>query len=275
MNLWQRWHQLSAWLATFGAAATVARSWDDCVEALPLALIRLDEQGRMIRINRAWQDLTGYAPRGCLLRSHEAYLHIEDQPLWRKALSRPGSGAQVLLLRYLHRGGELRWVEVRLHRLARGFAVSLGDSSEQVQQRQALRARHRSLSNLLDGLPLMVYRCRNNRHWSMEYVSAGCLQVTGYRPQQLIDSHSLTFNSLIHPDDRERVWRAVQRGLDEGRAFVMRYRLLCADGNERPVLECGCGIYSDAGDVLGLEGVVMEACDVSAEDAAFPLRRPA
>lgn len=269
--LWQFW----AWLAAHCRPAAGGLSWDDCVEALPLALVRLDEQGRMIRLNRAWQDLTGYAPRACLQRSHEAYLHIEDQPLWRQALSRPGSGAQVLLLRYLHRGGELRWAEVRLHRLARGFAVSLGDSSEQVQQRQSLRAHHRSLSNLLDGLPLMVYRCRNNRHWSMEYVSAGCLQVTGYQPQQLIDSQSLTFNSLIHPDDRERVWHAVQLGLDERRAFVMHYRLLCADGHERSVLERGCGIYSDAGDLLGLEGVVMDAWGVSAEDAALPLLRPA
>ena len=77
--------------------------------------------------------------------------------------------------------------------------------------RQSLQARHRSLSNLLDGLPLMVYRCRNNRHWSMEYVSAGCLALTGYSPEQLIDSQSLTFNSLIHPDDREAT-EAVERG---------------------------------------------------------------
>ena len=87
---------------------------------------------------------------------------------------------ELLLLRCLIRTGESRRVEARLRRLADGFIVSLADVSGQMQWRHYMQASHRSLSNLLDGLPMMVYRCRNNRHWSMEYVSAGCLELTGY-----------------------------------------------------------------------------------------------
>lgn len=113
------------------------------------------------------------------------------------------------------------------------------------------------LGNLLDDLPLMIYRCRNDPHWSMAYVSAGCLELTGYSATQLLGSRRLSYNSLIHPADRNRVWLAVQRGLQEGRPFSVDYRLLCADGSERLVQERGCGIYSDSGEVLELEGVVM------------------
>ena len=113
------------------------------------------------------------------------------------------------------------------------------------------------LGNLLDDLPLMIYRCRNDPHWSMAYVSAGCQALTGYYPVQLVGSRRLSYSSLIHPGDRDRVWLAVQRGLQEGRPFNLAYRLLCADGSERVVQERGCGIYSDSGEVLELEGVVM------------------
>lgn len=113
------------------------------------------------------------------------------------------------------------------------------------------------LGNLLDDLPLMIYRCRNDPHWSMAYVSAGCEALTGYRPAQLVGSRRLSYSSLIHPADRDRVWLAVQRGLQDGRPFNLAYRLLCADGSERAVQERGCGIYSDSGEVLELEGVVM------------------
>ncbi|WP_455231957.1 LuxR C-terminal-related transcriptional regulator [Geopseudomonas aromaticivorans] len=113
------------------------------------------------------------------------------------------------------------------------------------------------LGSLLDDLPLMIYRCRNDPHWSMAYVSGGCLELTGYSATQLLGSHRLTYNSLIHPADRNRVWLTVQRGLEEGRPFSLDYRLLCADGSERPVQERGCGIYSDSGELLELEGVVM------------------
>ncbi|TBV02224.1 PAS domain-containing protein [Phytopseudomonas dryadis] len=232
----------------------------DGFDQLPLALVCLDAAGRMTRLNPAWEELTGYPCRDCLRRSHAQFLHLEDQPLWQQGLQalRDGQRDWLRILRYPHRGGELHWAEVRLRRRADGFIASLADVTAQMPQRQQLQARHRSLSNLLDGLPLMVYRCRNNRHWSMEYVSAGCLALTGYQPEQLIDSHSLTFNDLIHPADRERVWHSVQQGLRGRQPFTFEYRLLCADGSEKAVLERGCGIYSDAGDVLGLEGVVLQ-----------------
>jgi PAS domain S-box-containing protein len=237
--------------------------WGDSIDQMPLALVRLDAEGCMTGINDGWEELTGYRPWECLQRSHKQFLHIEDQQTWLHGLHEL-RGSQpprqlVQILRYLTRRGDLRWVEVRVRRQGSGFIASLGDVSAQMPHRQSLAASHRSLSNLLDGLPMMVYRCRNNRHWTMEYVSAGSLDVTGYAPEQLVDSSSLTFNSLIHPDDRERVWNQVQAGLDSHGAFHLEYRLLCADGCEKSVQERGCGIYSDSGELLGLEGVVMEA----------------
>ncbi|SFP01490.1 PAS domain S-box-containing protein [Ectopseudomonas composti] len=229
-------------------------------DALPIALIHLDGVGVMRQANRGWEQLSGYRLGDCLQAEHSQFLHIEDRPLWQLGLHnlREGSAPWVASLRYMNRTGELRWVEVRVVRHGTGFVASLADISAQMPEHQQLQARHRSLSNLLDGLPLMVYRCRNNRNWSMEYVSAGCLELTGYAAQRLIDSQSLTFNGLIHPADRERVWRGVQEALRESRPFAFDYRLLCADASEKQVSERGRGIYSDLGDLLGLEGVVME-----------------
>ena len=229
-------------------------------DALPIALVHLDATGALRQANQGWEQLSGHRLRDCLHLDHGEFLHIEDRPVWQQALHGLGEGRATWVgnLRYLHRRTELRWVEVRLVRHGDGLLASLADITAQVPEHQQLQARHRSLSNLLDGLPLMVYRCRNNRSWSMEYVSAGCRELTGYSAQRLVDSHSLTFNALIHPADRERVWHAVQQALRESRSFAFDYRLLCADGSEKWVRERGRGIYSDLGELLGLEGVVME-----------------
>ena len=132
-----------------------------------------------------------------------------------------------------------------------------GNLEVPAQAPQALAVSPPGLGNLLDDLPLMVYRCRNDPQWSMAYVSAGCLELTGYSAAQLLGGGGLTYSSLIHPGDRRHVWSSVQRGLQEVRSFSFGYRLLCADGSERAVEERGCGIYADNGEVIGLEGVVM------------------
>lgn len=56
----------------------------------------------------------------------------------------------------------------------------------------------------------------------MEYVSAGCLELTGYVPQALVDSQSLSYNSLIHPEDRGRVWRLHSGGRAQCAAVRLR-----------------------------------------------------
>lgn len=249
---------MSGWRRLRDALSGGSRSVD--FDALPIALIHLDGAGLIRQANRGWELLSGYRLRDCPQAEHSQFLHIEDRPLWQLGLHslRDGGTPWVGSLRYMNRTGELRWVEIRLARHGDGFVASLADISAQIPEHQQLQARHRSLSNLLDGLPLMVYRCRNNRNWSMEYVSAGCLELTGYAAQRLVDSQSLTFNGLIHPADRERVWRGVQEALRASRPFAFDYRLLCADGSEKQVSERGRGIYSDLGDLLGLEGIVME-----------------
>lgn len=44
----------------------------------------------------------------------------------------------------------------------------------------------RVLRTLLGNIDGMVYRCSENRRLNMEFVSAGCLRVTGYPAEQLL-----------------------------------------------------------------------------------------
>ena len=104
---------------------------------------------------------------------------------------------------------------------------------------------HRTIGNLLRNLPGMAYRCRNDRAWTMEFVSEGCVDLTGHPPGDLIDNRTVSYNDLIHPDDRETIRSEVVAALREHRRFQIQYRIRTADGRERWVWEQGVGAEGD------------------------------
>src|SRR5437868_1038391 len=63
----------------------------------------------------------------------------------------------------------------------------------------------RMLKTLLGNLDGMVYRCRNDGDWTMEFISEGCHRLTGYEVSELLLNNRLSYESITHPDDRKRV----------------------------------------------------------------------
>jgi len=122
----------------------------------------------------------------------------------------------------------------------------------------ALREKERALSVLMSNLPGMAYRCRNDRHWTMEFVSEGCLALTGHPCQELVGESGVRFADLIHPEDREPVWKDVQAALAEDRPFRLTYRITAADGSRKWVWEQGRRISSPGKSVEFLEGFVTD-----------------
>jgi PAS domain S-box-containing protein len=131
----------------------------------------------------------------------------------------------------------------------------------------ALRERERELATLMSNLPGMVYRCANERNWTMKFVSAGARALTGYAAEDLLGNARVSYAELIHPDDRERIWEEVQRAVAAGRTFVLDYRIRTASGTERWVWERGCGVKDEAGAVIALEGFITDITDRKAAEA--------
>lgn len=96
----------------------------------------------------------------------------------------------------------------------------------------------RTLSTLISNIPGMIYRCYDDDEETMEYVSDGCLGLTGYRPSDFMD-HMVKYNDLIHRDDRERVASGLQEALRYDRQFSFTYRILDVNSREKWVWEQG------------------------------------
>lgn len=91
----------------------------------------------------------------------------------------------------------------------------------------------------MDTLPGLVYCARVDDHWTMEYVSAGSYDLTGYRPEELLSNAVTSFEELIHPDDRSAVRLQVVEALRQRRCYVVEFRIRHRNGQYRWVTERG------------------------------------
>ncbi|WP_286238127.1 PAS domain-containing protein [Neptuniibacter halophilus] len=233
------------------------------LDSLSDVVMVIDHAQQISSVNASWERITGYPRNDTLQRTFADFLHPEDIPLWNRLFTAdtrtvPGPG----WLRLLHHSGEIRWCEMRLQPInppePYPLSATLCDITPQVRNEQTRDASHRSLQSLVDRLPAMLYRSRNNASWTMEYVSSGCELLTGYPAESLLNQSQISLGSMIHPNDADYVWEAVQAALQSQQSFDLEYRLTRADGVQIRVRDKGCGLYSESGMVLGVEGIILE-----------------
>ncbi len=140
-------------------------------------------------------------------------------------------------------------------------ADNLGAAIGRKQAEEKLRESQRTLATLMSNLPGMAYRCRNDPEWTMEFVSEGSSELTGYLPDDLVGNRRVAYAGLIHPDDREMVWEEVETALDERRSFQLTYRITAVEGELKWVWEQGRGVFSTEEELIAVEGFVTDTTE--------------
>ena len=116
----------------------------------------------------------------------------------------------------------------------------------------------RMLKTLLANVDGMVYRRRLDSEWTMEFVSQGCLRVTGYQAGDILLNKHVAYDDLTLPDDRLWVREAIRCAIAEFRSFDLEYRIVHADGSTRWVWERGTGVIDVEGRPIALEGLIQD-----------------
>ena len=237
------------------------------IQASPAAILSLDAHGLVQSWNAAAERMFGWTAAEVIGRPLP-FVPPEKHEESRKLTAAVMSGATLLGVKVtrVRRDGTpielsvstapLRGPDGRI----RGLVAATLDITEERRVASRLRETQRVLTTLMGNLQGMVYRCANDPQWTMQFVSDGCFELTGYRPEQLTGKGAdrVAYGDLIHPADRERVWTQVQEALGERRPFILEYRIRDAAGTERWVWEQGCGVFSPDGPLEALEGFITD-----------------
>ncbi len=217
-----------------------------------------DPSGRLLRVNREWERTLGWTAE-------------EAQRVDILAETYPDPARRQEVLEFIRRA-EHRWVDFGARardgrtidaswarfRLSDGSVIGFGiDISERKQAEEALReseARFRQLAETIDD----VFWLANADLTEMLYVSPAYREVFG-RSCESLYREPRSWLEAVHPEDRERVRRAVDerpRGpMDE------TYRVVRADGSIRWIRDQGFPIRDALGQTYRFAGIAEDITD--------------
>ena len=160
--------------------------------------------------------------------------------------------------------GEVRWQEWSDRAIfdAAGRLTGLQsvgrDITDRKQTEQLLQRAKHNYETLVSNLPGLVYRCRHDENWTMEFASEGCLTLTGYNSDDFVIHQNISWIELVHPDDLQAISDEMDTAIHERRPFQLVYRIFTASGELKWVWEQGLAEFEEDGDFSYLQGFITD-----------------
>ncbi len=234
-------------------------------ENVAVGMTLTDSDMNFIQVNQTLSKITGYSKEELISINFYDIIHLDDLKTIKKLLKLFLDEKQENVhfeSRCIHKQGHIIWADVDISILHSDksfcFIAHIQDITERKKIEYELKENQRTLETLISNLPGVVYRCKNDPTWTMEFVSEGCFELTGYQTEDLIRNKNISYEDLIHHDDRQMVWNIIQKALKENKPFKITYRIITADLKEKYVWEQGRGIFSPEGELIALEGFITD-----------------
>ncbi len=150
----------------------------------------------------------------------------------------------------------LDWQQQQTEQQLRQSQIKLED---RVRERTAeLTESRRQLSNLINTLPGIVFVRNPKTTYSVQYLSDGCLPLTGYSFEDLTSCEAKTYNDLIHTEDLPKLFNTIRQGLRQQKRYGIEYRIVTKSNQEKWFWEQGNGVWDESGEMISIEGFITD-----------------
>src|SRR5690606_29571247 len=122
-----------------------------------------------------------------------------------------------------------------------------------------------ALVRLIENLSGVAYRCHYDENRSMDFISNACQELSGYSDNDFYQ-HKISWEQLIHEDDRERVRKHISSQIALKKNYQLEYRIVDRHNNIKWVWEKGSRITSDEEADTLLEGFINDITERKAAE---------
>ena len=226
-----------------------------------------DTASDFVTINPMFAQITGWSEEEMISKGWASITHPDDLEADLRNYRRLQAGeikSYTMEKRFIKPDGSVVWVDMIVaalklfHEDIYDHLCMIKDITERKEIERILTENEHSKSMLLANLQGLAYRCLYDREWTMQYVSEGCLELTGYPAESLLNNKEISYKQLIAPEYQELLWNEWARILPLRIPFRYEYQIVTASGERKWVLEMGEGIYNSRGEAELLDGMIID-----------------
>ena len=231
------------------------------LDNLPFNTWYKNKSGTYIEINKSFQEYTGIPKEAIIGKSDFDIYPMEEAEIYTAS-----DKATIL-----DKGQEFfesmvngKWKEEykRAVRDKSGKIIGTTGFSRDITKRkkieEALKESERSKAVLLSNLPGVAYRCINDKNWTMTFLSDGCFELTGYRPEELVGNKMVPFNDLITDEFKQKTFKKWEMDIAENKKSNDEYVITTKSGETKWVWDQSIGIPDQNGMLTESEGFIMD-----------------
>ncbi len=249
-------------------------------------VITTDTEGRVVALNRAAEELTGWPEQEAVGTAIQKVFHIVDEQTRERCVNPVQkileteetialSNDSVLIAR----DGTERILEDTTAPIRDEAGNTLGvvlvfkEVTEDKRSHKEIQEREKKFQGLLERLREAAYRM-SLPDGTYEYFNPAAKAVFGYSTEEFL-REPLLIRRIMHPDFAdyfEDVWADLLRGKVPP---TYEYKVIDPDGNERWIIQSNNGIFDETGRIVAIEGVCSDITEFKRVEAALNVKTSA
>lgn len=135
----------------------------------------------------------------------------------------------------------------------------LRDITDQKVNEIKLKEAEDRQSRLIENIPGIVYKCKVDKNWTMLFMSQETRDITGYSSSDFLHNSKIAYSDIIHPEDKELVWKTISDSIAVSSNFIVEYRIITKDNRTKHVWEKGKVVVDSKNSYI--DGVILDITD--------------
>ncbi|MEH2160201.1 MAG: PAS domain S-box protein [Nostoc sp.] len=215
-------------------------------------ILILNPQGQILFSNPAADQIFNYQKP--YYQGRDLGIPITLQKIFELEIPHPTTGVTTVEIRV----EEITWQDNK------AFLAAIRDISHRKQAEIALQASELSYRTLAENLPGIVYKLYPDQDNTFVFFNDRLTTLFQLDPIDIVNQGNLCpVNSLIVPEDRDRVIEVIQAAIANQQPFQVEYCIhIPATPEKRYLLEQGSTVTDDTGQALHIVGIIFDVTEI-------------